>query len=92
MKNSEKLKYTLFRQIRFFLFYYKLGKLPNVNIYMRLYDIIDGTCDGKKICFENLEKYFLDIYLYVNSKIKYDELDIVAVDIVNILNKKKNEF
>jgi|DEB0MinimDraft_6_1074348.scaffolds.fasta_scaffold62858_2 hypothetical protein len=88
IENLENLNYILYRQIRFFLFYYKCGKLPNVNIYMRLYDIIDGPGDGKKICFKNLEKYFLDIYLYVNSKIKYDELDIVAMDIVNILNKK----
>jgi len=84
----EVIKYKMFRQIRFFLFYYKCGKLPNVNIYMRLYDIIDGPGDGKKICFSNLSKYFRDIYLYVNSKIKYDEIDIVAEDIVNILNKK----
>ena len=88
MKDLQKLKYILFRQIRFFLFYYKLGKLPKVNIYMRLYDIIDGPGDGEKICFENLEKYFLDIYLMIHSKIKYDELDIIAQDIINLLNKK----
>ena len=85
---NELINYKIFRQIRFFLFYYKCGKLPNVNIYMRLYDIIDGPGDGKKICFANLEKYFLDIYFMVQSKIKYDELDIVAEDIVNLLNKK----
>lgn len=86
--SEETIKYSMFRHIRFFLYNYECGKLPNVNIYMRLYDIIDGPGDGKKICFSNLSKYFRDIYLCVHSKIKYDELDIVAEDILNILNKK----
>jgi hypothetical protein len=84
----EVINYKMFRHIRFFLYNYTCGKLPKVNIYMRLYDIIDGPGDGKKICFSNLEKYFLDIYFMVHSKIKYDEIDIVAEDIVNLLNKK----
>jgi hypothetical protein len=89
---ENRLKYTLFRQIRFFVWYYNQPGTKKVNLYYYFYNLLDRYIGFDCHMWVNFTNYYLPIYTMVNNIKRLEDFDIVAMDIVNLLNKKENEF
>lgn len=80
--------YALYRQIRFFLWYFNQPHTVKVNIYDYMFNLLDYYICGLENHQHNLDKYYKEIFYMCHSVTRLEEFDIVAQDIVNLLNKE----
>jgi len=81
-------KHVLYRQIRFFLYYYNKPNAKKINVYEWYFNLLDRYLCGLELSEKNLNKYFYRIYLDTLIIKSYEDRYINAIDIVNLLNKK----
>ena len=90
-------KHVLYRQIRFFLYYYNQPNANKIDVFEWYYNLLDryifslGFEENIKLV-ENLNKYFYRIYKETNINKSYCNPCINATTIVYILNKNQNEL
>lgn len=81
-------KTVLYRQIRFFLYYYNKPNANKINVYKWYWNLLDRYVCGLELSEKNLNKYFYRIYLDTLVTKRYEDIYINAIEIVNLLNRK----
>jgi len=85
-------KHVLYRQIRFFLYYYNKPNAKKIDVFEWYWNLLDRYLCGLELSEKNLIRYFYRIYMETNINKTYCNPCINATTIVNILNKNQNEF
>lgn len=82
-------RHVMYRQIRFFLFYYNKPNAKKINVYDWYFNLLDRYLCGLELSGKNLNKYFYRIYLQtnINTNKDYNTPCNNAKEIVYILNK-----
>jgi len=79
---------VLYRQIRFFLYYYNQPNAKKINVYEWYWNLLDRYICGLDLNEKNLNKYFYIIYLETIICKRDQFWYMNAINIVNLLNRK----
>jgi|DEB0MinimDraft_10_1074344.scaffolds.fasta_scaffold74879_2 hypothetical protein len=80
-------KHVLYRQIRFFLYYYNQPNAKKINVYEWYWNLLDRYICGLDVSEKNLNKYFNHIYNNTHINIFRENKCVNSLEILYYLTK-----